>query len=69
MDLDELLRRQAGVLSRAQALACGISARTVATRVSEGRWRRVLPGVYLAAGHRFGDEARVRAAWLWVRPA
>ena len=63
-----MARRQAGVLTRAQALTCGIATRTVAARVSDGRWRRVLPGVYLVEGHRYDDEARARAAWLWAGP-
>ncbi|MFR9804809.1 type IV toxin-antitoxin system AbiEi family antitoxin domain-containing protein [Pseudonocardia sp. RS010] len=66
MDLDGLLRNQAGVLSHAQALRCGLAPRTVSRRVTDGRWIRVLPGVYRVASHRHGDEARVRAAWLWL---
>jgi very-short-patch-repair endonuclease len=38
----------------------------VSRRVTEGQWVRVLPGVYRVASHRPGDEARVRAAWLWL---
>jgi len=68
VELEELLRRQAGMISRAQLLSCGLSARTIARRVSSGGWRAVFPGVYLVAGHRYGDEARVWAAWLWGGP-
>ncbi|MEJ8279980.1 DUF559 domain-containing protein [Pseudonocardia spirodelae] len=63
--LDHLLTGQAGVLSRAQAIAHGVPARTVARRVSSGAWRALHPGVYLVGGHRITDEVRVRAAWLW----
>lgn len=66
MDLDALLRDQAGVLSHAQAVACGVPPRTVSRRVTEGQWIRVLPRVYRMASHRYGDEARIRAAWLWL---
>lgn len=66
MDLDALLRTQAGVLSHAQAVACGVPPRTVSRRVAEGQWVRVLPRVYRMASHRYGDEARIRAAWLWL---
>jgi very-short-patch-repair endonuclease len=66
MDLDTLLLDQAGVLTHAQAVACGLPPRTVSRRVAEGRWVRVLPRVYRVASHRYGDEARVRAAWLWL---
>ncbi|MDN5914063.1 MAG: type IV toxin-antitoxin system AbiEi family antitoxin domain-containing protein [Pseudonocardia sp.] len=65
MSLEELLLAQAGVLSRSQALAHGMSARTVTRRVASGAWWPIHPGVYLLSGHRLTDEARVRAAWLW----
>jgi len=64
--LEDLLTRQAGVVSRRQALACGMSARTVCRRVQRGAWRPLHPQVYLVAGHRHTDEARVRAAALWA---
>lgn len=57
------------MISRAQAVACGLSARTVQRRVASGRWVDVLPGVYLADGHPLNDRARVRAAWLWAGPS
>lgn len=47
MDLDELVSRQDGVLARAQALTCGIPARTVARRVANREWRALSRGVYL----------------------
>lgn len=65
MPLEDLLLAQAGVLGRAQALAHGVSERTVSRRLASGAWWPVFPGVYLVAGHRLTDEARVRAAWLW----
>lgn len=68
MNLDGLLRRQGGVLSLAQARACGLSERTVQRRVAAETWIRVHPGVYLAAGHSFTPTARVRAAALWLGP-
>ncbi|RZT86753.1 very-short-patch-repair endonuclease [Pseudonocardia sediminis] len=65
MSLEELLLAQAGVLTRTQALAHGVAARTITRRGSSGAWSSIHPGVYLVGGHRFTDEARVRAAWLW----
>jgi very-short-patch-repair endonuclease len=65
---EELVGRQAGVVSLAQAAAHGCSADRVRRRVREGRWRRLHPGVVLVGGHRLTDEARVRAAWLWAGP-
>jgi very-short-patch-repair endonuclease len=73
VSLGELLVRQAGVITLAQAESCGLSAATVHRRVRDGTWRRLHPRVYLVGGHRLTDEARVRAAWLWAgdrdRPA
>jgi very-short-patch-repair endonuclease len=67
--LERVLVRQAGVITLAQARDCGISADTVRRRVRAGAWRQLHPCVYLAGGHRLTAEARVRAAWLWVRAA
>lgn len=64
MRLDDLVAAQDGVLSRAQALAGGVSARTIARRVAEGRWTPLGRGVYLLGGHRRTDAVRVRAASL-----
>ncbi|MBO0867590.1 MAG: hypothetical protein J2P15_03410 [Micromonosporaceae bacterium] len=44
--LDDLLRRQHGLLTRRQALACGLSDETVAARLAGGRWQRTGWGVY-----------------------
>lgn len=67
MALEQILVRQAGVVTLAQAMTCGISADTVRRRVRARKWRELYPCVYLAGGHRLTDEARVRAAWLWAR--
>lgn len=69
MTVEELLRRQAGVISRAQATGAGLSIRTVQRRVASGAWSEIRPGVYLVGGHRLTDEVRVRSAWLWAGPA
>ncbi|WP_300013078.1 type IV toxin-antitoxin system AbiEi family antitoxin domain-containing protein [Pseudonocardia sp.] len=66
MTIDVVLARQAGVISAAQAVAAGMSMRTVQRRVRAGRWVALHPGVYLVGGHRLTDEARIRAAWLWA---
>ncbi len=66
MSIDRVVRRQAGVIALGQAVAHGMSARTVQRRVARGAWHELHPQVYLVGGHRRGDEARVRAAWLWA---
>ena len=72
MTLDNLLTQQAGVISRAQALAAGLSRDAVDHRVKSRHWQPLYPGVYLAADRRRlpadgrTDEVRVRAALLWA---
>jgi hypothetical protein len=60
----ELVARQAGVVSIAQAVAAGVPPRTVQRWART--WRRLHPGVHLVAGHRLTTEGRVRAALLWA---
>jgi very-short-patch-repair endonuclease len=46
--LNRLLKRQEQVISRSQALACGMTAGAFRRRTDpEGPWQRLLPGVYL----------------------
>ncbi len=66
MSLPQLLARQAGVITLAQAVDRGISSATVYRRARDGAWQRLYPRVYLVGGHRLTDEVRVRAAWLWA---
>jgi hypothetical protein len=66
MVLDLLLARQAGVISREQALRAGIGPATVDQMVRTRRWRPLHPRVYLVSGYGAGDEARARAAVLWA---
>lgn len=41
---------QAGAIGRAQAQACGLTARMIERRVASGRWTPVYRGVYVIAG-------------------
>ncbi|HJT03841.1 MAG TPA: DUF559 domain-containing protein [Pseudonocardiaceae bacterium] len=66
MELDWYLRRQCGVISRAQAQSAGLSPDAVDRRLARRRWERLHPGVYLAADHPYTDEVRLRAAVLWA---
>ncbi|GLZ48800.1 hypothetical protein Acsp06_49850 [Actinomycetospora sp. NBRC 106375] len=65
-DLAALLRRQDGVISRAQALACGLSHAAVDHLLARGLWTLLWPCVYLSAAHARGPRVRVRAASLWL---
>lgn len=66
--LAAVLRAQDGVVTTAQVVACGISARTVRRWVQEGRWSSPYPGVFLDGAHRYGPRARIRAVSLWAGP-
>lgn len=44
--LGEVSRRQNGVVTRQQALACGVSVAQIRTRLRNGRWQRLYAGVY-----------------------
>lgn len=45
-ELRELLRRQAGVLSRNQAAAAGLASTVIDNRLRSGRWQQLQRGVY-----------------------
>ncbi len=64
----ELVARQGGVFSRAQALRAGISTTTVTRRVADKEWRAVFPGVYRHAAVVVSDEVMMQAAMLWAGP-
>lgn len=64
--IDSLLVRQAGVVSRAQAVAAGMTTDAIDHRLRTRQWRPLHPRVYLVAGHRHDDEARIRAAACWA---
>lgn len=62
--LNDYLRNHDGVITLAQALAVGMSERTLRRRVKSGHWRRCGPGVYFVDDRPFTDAARIRAA-VW----
>ncbi|WP_214369192.1 type IV toxin-antitoxin system AbiEi family antitoxin domain-containing protein [Pseudonocardia sp. H11422] len=64
--INDLLSRQDGLLSLAQAVGCGISRSTVQRRARSGEWERLLPRVFLVGGHPFTDAVRIRATWMWA---
>jgi hypothetical protein len=66
MVLELLLARQAGVISREQAIRAGLGAAVVDRLVRTRRWRPLHPRVYSVSGYEPGDEARVWAAVLWA---
>ncbi|HZH03224.1 MAG TPA: hypothetical protein VEY30_05520, partial [Myxococcaceae bacterium] len=60
--------RQYGVLSRAQALACGLSEDEIQGRLERGAWVRRLPSVYRLMGSPPGWMQELMAAVLWAGP-
>ena len=54
------------MISRAQAIAGGLSGDQVDRRVGSGRWRRVYPAVYLSADRPLTTRAGIHAALLWA---
>jgi len=66
MHLETLFRRQDGLVSRAQAVACGLSASAIGRLLAASLWTLVAPGVYLSAAHRWTTRARIRAGALWL---
>ena len=70
--MDPLLRAraagQSGLLTRAQALAGGLSAKALEWRLASGRWSVVHPGVYQTMPGRDGWETRAVAAMLHAGP-
>lgn len=63
------IRNQAGVISRGQATAAGLSRRQIDHLLRTGDWIRLLPGVYQSALVVPAPETSVRAASLWLGTA
>jgi hypothetical protein len=61
--IEELLRHQSGVLSRAQALACGDEVWDIRRRIRRNEWVRLLPGVYV---DHTGEPTWTQRAWAGV---
>lgn len=68
-DLLRTLQAQHQVISRSQALACGIPRSTITSWCRPGgKWQRLLPGVYLTVTGRPTSEQRLMAALLYAGP-
>jgi hypothetical protein len=64
----ELARAQAGVISRRQALAAGMSSSAIKSKVATGRWQRIHPGVYATFTGLISRYAHMWAAVLSAGP-
>ncbi|NIK57874.1 type IV toxin-antitoxin system AbiEi family antitoxin domain-containing protein [Kribbella shirazensis] len=67
-EFDEILHRQRGAFSRAQANTSGISDRSLAARRRTGRIQRLYRGAYVHFSGPVPWETRVWAAWLAYGP-
>lgn len=64
----ELLDRQAGIVSRAQAIGGGLGDEAIGHRLASGRWRAVHRGVYAAFTGELSREAVLWAAVVRAGP-
>lgn len=62
--INQLARGQAGVVSRRQVLAAGLTLAQLTAALEAGRWQRLLPGVYLTHGGQVEHRTRVWAVVL-----
>jgi very-short-patch-repair endonuclease len=68
-ELDRLLKRQHLVITRRQALKCGLHHNAVHHAIQPGgRWQQMLPGVYLAVSGTPTRDQRDMAALLYAGP-
>ncbi len=64
-----LIARQNGLITRAQALSCGLTKQALRVRLrAEGPWQVLLPGVYAAVTGAVTTEQREIAALLYAGP-
>jgi hypothetical protein len=61
VDAAEIAQRQAGAVSRRQLLDAGLNSKTIARRLTRGRWQQLYWGVYAV----FTGPAP-RQTWLWA---
>jgi very-short-patch-repair endonuclease len=67
--LSDLMQRQHLVITRRQALACGLGHDAIHRQIRPGgRWQRLLPGVYLAVTGTPTQDQRDTAALLYAGP-
>ncbi len=69
LDLSQLLKRQNCLMTRRQALDCGVHPNVLRRRVRPGgRWQELLPGVYLTVTGTPTRDQRDLAALLYAGP-
>lgn len=66
VDVRRFLATHDGVISRAQARACGLSDDQIARKLATGEWIRRASGVYFATAWPWTPTAAVRVAGEWI---
>jgi len=68
VSLVQLAREQSGVVTRQQALACGVTNGTIRRHILSGRWQAILSGVYATFSGPLPRAARLWAVVLTAGP-
>lgn len=63
--LMEVARAQAGVISRRQAIASGMSSSAIRSKITNGRWQQVFPGIYAVFTGPLRRDTRLWAVVLY----
>jgi hypothetical protein len=66
--LGKIAENQRRIVTRAQVLGCGVTARALAWRLRTKSWQRLLPGIYALFAGRLAEEERFVAAVLHGGP-
>lgn len=65
-NIHEIMSAQSGTIARWQAVLCGFTPSRVKTKLTNGEWVEVLPGVYRLTAYPVCTEGHIRAASLWA---
>ncbi len=67
IDLDQIVTRQRGLVTRRQVLAAGLDDEWIRREIKNGKWQRVLPGLYATFTGPLTLEHRRVAGMLYTR--
>ena len=67
-EIRELAEFQRGILTTSQAAAGGVPRHVIRTRIRQGSWQRIYPGVYAVSSGEPGHPAALWAAALRAGP-
>lgn len=67
--LARIAAEQFGIITRAQALDCGLTPGQIRYRITTGKWSEILPGIYRVAGAPESWHQLLFAAQKWAGPS